>query len=189
MTTKTCEKCGWVLAVQDPLTHCPICGTRFKIGVCPICKQVVEYYRNNRLVCKCCYDTVTRKPDADFQKHERRRKRYAEWLERIKLIPKDYPTLTEKQWYEAVQYFNGCALCENERVDTRWYFIPLKSGGRYCDWNIIPVCEKCATKIRRNYNYFLWERPVGLENTVKYLEEKINGAIAKNTENADGDNS
>lgn len=181
MTTKTCSNCGWVLAIQDPLTHCPICNTKFSEGICAICKKPVKYYRHNRLVCKHCYDTVTRKPDDNKRLKQRRIDVYNEWVAKVKRIPADYPRLTEAQWLAAVKHFNGCALCQSETVDTRWYFIPFKEGGRYCDWNIIPVCDKCAVKIRITPNYFLYERPAGLIKILDYLEDKVNGAIAKST--------
>ena len=133
-------------------------------------------------MCKKCYDTTTRKPDAMKQVMRRRREVYNEWIEKIKTIPKDYPRLTEAQWLEAVKHFNGCAMCNSEYVESRWYFIPFKLGGRYCDWNIIPVCYKCATKIRNNPNYFLHERPVGLIKIIDYLEEKVNEAIRRSSE-------
>lgn len=179
MTTKTCKKCGWVLAIQDPNVYCPICHTRFEVGICKVCKQPVEYYRNDRCVCRTCYDTVTRKPDAKARVTQRRSDIYAELLEKISRIPRTYPTLTETQWLQAVKHFNGCALCESESVDTRGYFIPFKKGGRYCDWNIIPICEKCAIRPKKNPNYFLNRRPTGLINIITYLEEKIDEAIRK----------
>jgi hypothetical protein len=124
---------------------------------------------------------VTRKPTARKDVRERRIAIFEEWRAKVMKVPKSYPTLTEDQWLAAVKYFNGCALCESETVDTRWYFIPFKLGGRYCDWNIIPVCDKCATKVRVNPNYFLYERPTGLINIINYLEDKLNGAIATGT--------
>jgi hypothetical protein len=104
------------------------------------------------------------------------------WVERIKKIPRNYPTLTEAQWLEAVRHFNGCALCDDESVDTRGYFIPFVRGGRYCNWNIIPVCYKCALKARALPNYFLWDRPKDLLKIIDYLEERIDEALAKSTE-------
>lgn len=135
-------------------------------------------------MCRHCYDTVIRKPDAMPNVRQRRREVYQEWLDKIKLIPKNYPTLTEEQWLKTVKHFNGCAMCGSEEVDTRQYFIPFKNGGRYCDWNVIPVCTNCAIKNNRytEFNYFLKEpRPVGLTKTIEYLEEKINEALRKST--------
>ena len=179
MTTKTCNKCGWVLAIQDPNVYCPICHTRFTVGICQVCKQPVEYYRDDRKVCRKCYDTVIRKPDAKARLKARREGVYNELLEKIAHIPKSYPTLSEAQWMQAVKHFNGCALCKSESVDTRGYFIPFNKGGRYCDWNIIPMCEKCAIKPKTNPNYFLNRRPEGLIDIIKYLEEKIDEASRK----------
>lgn len=180
MDTKTCKKCGWVLSIKDPKNRCPVCHTRFEKGICKICGQYVDLYRE-RDVCKTCYDTVTRKPDANKNVRKRRSKVYDEWLANIAKISKSYPTLTEEQWLEAVKHFNGCALCEEESVDTRGYFIPFKLGGRYCDWNIIPVCDKCATEIRINPNYFLNRRPEGLTNIINYLGVRIDAALGKDT--------
>ena len=108
---------------------------------------------------------------------QRRKAVYNEWVEKVKLVPRDYPTLTEEQWMEAVKHFGGCALCGEESIDARSYFVPFKDGGRYCDWNIIPVCSKCALKTRTNYNYFLYERPKGLINIISYLEVRLNAAL------------
>lgn len=175
MTTKTCEKCGWVLAIQDPLKRCPICKTKFKYGICRICGQPVELYRE-RNCCKHCYDTVTRTPNDRMQMVRRRRELYKEWCEMIAEIPKNYPTLTEEQWLAAVKHFGGCALCKSDSIDARGYFIPLKDGGRYCDWNIIPICEKCALKNKTAPYFSDDKRPAGLHEIVDYLEEKINAA-------------
>lgn len=187
MTTKTCEKCGWVLAIQDPKPRCPVCNTRFKVGICYHCKKPVEYYRPHGRMCRECYDTICRKPDAHDRVKQKRLDRYQAWLDKIALIPKSYPTLTEAEWLKTVKFFDGCAFCESESIDTRQYFIPFKSGGRYCDWNIIPMCGKCVQNIgcssNYNYNWFLKaNRPPGLDKTVKYLEEKINAAIESSTE-------
>ena len=72
-------------------------------------------------------------------------RRYDAWLEKVKAVPKDYPTLTEAQWLEACRHFDGCARCYSRDIDTRGFFVGAKLGGRYCDWNVIPLCEKCAS--------------------------------------------
>jgi hypothetical protein len=104
---------------------------------------------------------------------------YAEWKSRIAEVPKDYPPLTEEQWMEVVKHFNGCAMCGSEDISTRGYFVPFKEGGRYCDWNIIPLCEKCATTIKYKPNPFKYKRPKQLMDIVDYLEEKLNAAIKR----------
>lgn len=111
---------------------------------------------------------------------QRRIEVYQDWLEKIRKIPKDYKTLTEEQWLQAVRHFDGCALCGAESIDTRGYFVPFELGGRYCDWNIIPMCSKCATKNKTNYNWFLEaKQPVGLVDIITYLEVKVDAAIKK----------
>lgn len=178
MDTKTCSKCGWVVAMHDPSNFCPVCGTRFDYRVCSICGEVFETWAP-RSMCKKCY-----KKYIDVGNNEamqaRRKAVYEEWLEKVRQVPKSYPKLTDTQWMEAVKHFNGCALCENESIDTRGYFIPFKDGGRYCDWNVIPMCSDCATKARKNFNWFMGrKRPPGLTNIISYLEVKLNAAIKK----------
>ena len=178
MSTRTCEKCGWVVDSRDPSYDCPICKTRFKTGICRICKKQVEFYRN-RLVCKTCYDTVTRKPDASLRVKQRRQQIYKEWRAKIAKVPKTYPTLTEQQWLEACKYFDGCAVCGAESIDARGYFVTFAEGGRYCDWNILPMCERCATAARTQPNMFLSTDPrvrKSLTNIINYLEDKLDAA-------------
>ena len=181
MTTKTCKKCGWVLDIRDPHVKCPVCKTRFEVGICAKCGKPVEYYRQDRLVCRECYDTAVRKPDAGRNLLKRRREIYEEIKQKMAMVPKDYHRLTEAEWLETVKHFKGCALCESECVDARWYFIPFKEGGRYCAFNVIPVCDKCATKTRINHNYFLTDRQPGLIKIADYVEEKINEAITRSS--------
>ena len=176
MRTKVCKKCGWVLAIQDPTRYCPICKTRFYEGICTKCKQPVEYYRD-RLVCRKCYDTVVRRPDEQQRVKQRRAQIYKEWLARIAKVPKTYPTLTEDQWLKACKYFGGCAFCGAESIDSRGYFVPFSEGGRYCDWNMLPLCERCATATRLQPNAFASGcRPKRLVEIINYLEDKLNAA-------------
>ena len=178
MDTKTCSKCGWVVAMRDPSNYCPVCGTAFEYRICSMCGKVYKMWAR-RSVCKECYRKYV---DVGNGKAmiARRRAVYAEWLEKVRKVPTDYPKLTEEQWMEAVRHFNGCALCKNESVDTRGYFIPFKDGGRYCDWNVIPLCSDCALTLKTNLNWFLGpKRPEGLVDTITYLEVRLNAAIKK----------
>lgn len=190
MGTKTCEKCGWVVDDRTLNNYCPVCKTKFKIGICTTCGRLVTFYRPRQNVCKECYDKYTRKPDATSKYRKKRAARYTTWVEKISHIPKDYPTLTEAQWLAAVKHFNGCAICGAETIDTRQYFIPFKDGGRYCDWNIIPVCTNCAITTARAQKagliYFTrFPIPVGLKRTTEYLEERINEALKYGSESSE----
>lgn len=177
MPTKTCSKCGWVMDIRDPTSHCPICHTRFPAGVCSICGEVKPYFRDFGRTCKDCYLHVVKKPDDEQRMNERRRAIYNEWRQKIASIPKNYPTLTEAQWLDACKYFGGCACCGDESIDARGYFVPFRHGGRYCDWNIIPMCERCATAIRIHGNMFATgARPARLVDIINYLEDKLNAA-------------
>lgn len=177
MTTKTCEKCGWVLAIQDPTTLCPICHTRFNQGICKVCGKASQFYLKDRSVCRDCFLYVCKKSDDDARLTARRRAVYEEWKAKIASVPTDYPTLSEAQWIEACRYFGGCACCDSERIDARGYFVPFNEGGRYCDWNIVPMCERCATAFRKNGNKFMRRsRPTDFAKVLNYLEDKLNAA-------------
>lgn len=128
------------------------------------------------------------------------RDRFDQWIDKVKQVPKDYPTLTEAQWLEACNFFNGCARCASEEIDTRGFFVGRELGGRYCDWNVIPLCTKCAKMWRLDKSMFIYAyhkdsvkgdkryRQLGasdnphefrdsLEKLVSYLEVRLNNAI------------
>lgn len=110
------------------------------------------------------------------------------WIDKITMVPKTYPTLTEKQWLDACCYFGGCAKCGSETIEARGFFIPFELGGRYCDWNVVPLCDVCANELQKCKNPFrlAWLRDnrsrsnvrrTQLINTIEYLEVKLNDAI------------
>ena len=126
--------------------------------------------------------------------------RFDLWLDKVKRVPKGYPTLTEAQWLEACNFFNGCARCYSDEIDTRGFFVGSELGGRYCDWNVIPLCTKCAKmwQLDRSMFRYAYDKdcmkgdkryiPLGdpnarkefqtsLENIVKYLEVRLDNAI------------
>ena len=77
--------------------------------------------------------------------------RFGEWLLMVKKVPKDYPRLTEAQWQKSLEYFNHtCAMCQENPVVARHYFVSVADGGMYCDWNVIPVCQHCISQSGNN---------------------------------------
>lgn len=106
----------------------------------------------------------------------------------MRKVPKNYPTLTEDQWLAACRYFDGCARCHSDEIDTRGFFISAKLGGRYCDWNVIPLCEKCANawdltiSVFRNAEHRdharrTTEHRECMKKIVEYLGGKLDDAI------------
>lgn len=189
MATKTCKKCGWQLSTKDPRLSCPVCKTPWTEGVCKICGEYTTNLSPTRGVCKPCRNETARDIALDYQRRltDKSEETYAEWLKMIQQIPKPYKTLTEEQWLEACRYFDGCALCTRSHISTRAYFIPFSDGGSYCAWNIIPLCDICATALKLQKNP--WRRldkrlnsnldlshgdPMKhLENVVRYLQSKF----------------
>ena len=121
-------------------------------------------------------------------------KMFDDWIAKIKQVPKDYPTLTEEQWLEVCMHFGGCARCQSSEVDTRGFFISAKLGGRYCDWNIIPLCEKCAGSWDLDKSVFRYTEKKAyntknlsyrdcLEKIITYLGGKLDNAISKTETN------
>jgi hypothetical protein len=122
--------------------------------------------------------TYRAKRDAGFEKD------FEAWKKKISTIPKDYPTLTEEQWMRACRHFNGCAQCGDEDIEARGFFIQFKEGGRYCDWNIIPLCQKCAADWKLSPNPFraAWSRDnanraFNRRNCLKDIVDYLGGII------------
>lgn len=145
MNTKTCKNCGWVYPITQPGRKCEICGEVFDVIVCTTCNTPtpIERMESGTVTCKACaaaYNRTVAKRKTEFLTDQ-----FDIWLDKVKAVPKKYPTLTEAQWLEACRHFDGCARCHNRDIDTRGFFVGAELGGRYCDWNVIPLCERCAT--------------------------------------------
>ena len=116
----------------------------------PLLKAYVQDVANTATISMVNDTTVWRAEmkSVEYAKWRRRRvyDRFDAWLELITFVKKPLITLTEAQWLNACRYFNGCAFCESEIIDTRALFIPFKNGGKYCDWNVVPQCQKCANR-------------------------------------------
>lgn len=186
MATRKCKKCGWEISATSMHSNCPVCGTLYKEGMCVICGTNVTNLVNGKYCVKCFRIKYRHNDNHKIWKRQRRESnnnRYAEWLGKVKSLPKDYPTLTHEQWLSACRHFGGCAFCGDESIDSRAYFVPFKDGGRYCDWNIVPSCEKCAYRIKLIDNPFAYlERPSerkALQGIIAYLEERLNAAVDK----------
>lgn len=161
MNTKKCKKCGWVFPPTYERASCRFCGTNFEEGICSSCGTFGKLFPG-RTLCRDCHNKYRRESGQNNAIYAKSIKKYIksledtydEWLARIKSIPKPYVFLTETQWLEVCRFFNGCALCDNKEVTTRGFFIPFKEGGKYCNWNVIPLCEQCATRCNVQPNPF-----------------------------------
>lgn len=205
MSTKTCKRCGWVYPITQPGTKCKICGERFEQVMCSACGKVFIYDGKSTT----CPDCRIRYVSNSIKKRRKAMDdRFQEWIDKVKRVPKNYQTLTEAQWLEACRYFDGCARCACEEIDTRGFFVGRELGGRYCDWNIIPLCTRCAKmwQLDKSMFKYTWDkekmrgdkryRKVGvtdnkrelrdsLERLVSYLEVRLNNAI-RASEDTDG---
>lgn len=150
MSTKTCKKCGWVFPITQPGTKCKFCYTPFELVTCRVCGGVFDAADAvpGRALCRGCHNAEEREHMVEYRakRDQSLVDQYEDWKQRIARVPKNYPTLTEDQWLKACRHFGGCAKCGDESIDSRGFFITFSEGGRYCDWNIVPVCARCAAE-------------------------------------------
>ena len=195
MNTKTCKKCGWVYPAYTEANCCRFCKEPFTEGTCKICRKFCTNLIGDRGICPECYreqvnaysrERSIRNYRAGIIKAE---ERFRAWIETLNDTKAH--VLTEEEWMEACRYFDGCALCGSHDISTRGYFIRFEDGGRYNACNVIPMCEICATSLKRQPNPFIQMDPnlnrnlaVGrglslknLNNTASYLQAKIEGAL------------
>lgn len=107
-------------------------------------------------LCKACHNAEERQHMITYTHRHigKLEEQQEEWLSLIAAVPRNYPTLTEEQWIAACQHFNGCAWCGKPDIDTRGFFVDFKRGGRYCDWNVVPLCAECTKSISTEMNPF-----------------------------------
>lgn len=186
MVTKTCKSCGYTVDREKRTRTCPECGTVFDENYCVCCGC---YCTPPDLIkgsyCKECYDTLIRKPGAEKRSKDKWNNNimsiWNDWQSKISKVPQQYPPLTEAQWLETCKHFNGCAFCGSDDISARGYFVPFNMNGRYCDWNIVPLCEKCAMTAQNmstaiNYNPFKSLARKDLErfySIINYLGDKL----------------
>lgn len=102
-----------------------------------------------------------RRPDLHAKNRHNFHKRRAEYAEKLfkkwlELSNKTFKPMTEEEWLQTCAYFGGCAICGDEYIAKREFFVPFQSGGHYTAWNMIPMCEKCGRVTRYQENPFKW---------------------------------
>lgn len=173
MRLKTCKQCGWQQAAEDPSRRCHGCNAPVTEGICNECGFYCDDLSPRQYLCRDC------EKDRSKEKCARSREKtmygaHRNWVADVKKIPTPYSFLTEEQWLSACAHFEGCAFCGAESVDTRAFFIHFKDGGRYCDWNVIPKCSKCATSLAYTNAFCILNRSPEqrklLKGIIAYLE-------------------
>lgn len=185
---RICPKCGFAMPLMTTKSICPVCKTYWPGGkLCSHCGEFSEWIHRSDgycLDCKHMSDRLWR-----IRKNKNIDKQYKDWLDLMNGIPGPLVTLTEDDWLRVCSYFEGqCSICHEGVIDARMYFVDFKQGGRYTSYNIIPVCEKCATKRRADtyqpfryfdYNFNNYKLQKGtLDKIIKYLSKEIDKAYA-----------
>lgn len=185
VATKTCEKCGWLYPITHPEKSCRFCGTPFKKRFCSKCGQYTQCVAT--ALCRPCESkrvmaaTSSAQSLAKAQRYtakirKQREDNFNEWLSMIAKVPKPIRTLVQDEWIRTCIHFEKCAVCKNESIDARAFFIHFSLGGRYAEWNVIPVCERCAITLRRPQNPFV-SYPDNVMTVVKYLKPILERAV------------
>jgi len=117
-------------------------------STCPICGKRAVHYSEDAL--RARENAWVRYNTAEHS--QKRQQELDDWLALCNKQPMQI--LTEEDWLEACNYFNKCALCTEQEIDVRKFFIRFEDGGKYTPWNIIPACELCATDLRIQHNPF-----------------------------------
>lgn len=203
MNTKTCSNCGWIYPITQVGRLCLICGAEMDQIKCMVCGEVKERkdFIKGRNMCRSCWNFRDRANQKGVYKriYAKLDKQYQEWLDLIQSVPPGYPTLTEEQWMQACKYFNGCAICGDEDIDARGFLISFDLGGRYCDWNVIPLCERCSHHFATHVNPYKQARNIdrktvgsnyknrnNLDKIIRYLREKLDDSTGINANSGNG---
>lgn len=173
---RLCSKCGLDLPVS-------VCDTRQECQDCAIQKARIKY-RN--VSPEKALQRQQFKHDYNKYSVMRSEVQLEVWQQWIEEVPKDYHALTEEEWQRALQYFDHkCAFCQINKFTRRGMFLTTDQGGRYCEWNVVPVCEVCVSRPRSKNPFRFMNRVYTgtesvahqrrysmkkLEHIVKYLE-------------------
>lgn len=154
MSIKTCPSCGWEYPSSYNQKTCRFCGesmaTNYKCCLCQSDLDTTAAAKFGEWWCRsCARDLVIlyemHLADSAENFFGRWKKLLAEQL-RDPMSPSD--------WNATVAYFNGCAFCGDPVVTTRIPFVDMTDGGYYAEWNILPVCDSCATFRKKYRNPF-----------------------------------
>ena len=192
---RTCSKCGWLHPSTYTDPKCKMCKEFLPFQPCSVCGQWLPIERFTmsgrylRRVCRECYvtkqkDYYKRNPHM-YERHkayDAERTRYLkasafeDWCEQLRGLP-TLNTLSEQEWQQACRFFRGCALCGEEHIEIRTFFIRPKDGGAYNRVNIFPTCVKCGTQHIGSANPFSWVQHVTTHKyfprLMEYLQSKI----------------
>lgn len=173
MNCRICPSCKWEFPLSLRSQKCRFCGTLFDKQWCYMCKEFVPVDQFNKYktgkpnsYCKPCMREYNKAQDkkhpeklkARVVRHYENRKQeseelYARWQE---LTKSPFKPMKEAEWLKICAFFDGCAICGHEHIDSREFFLSPKFGGKYAAWNMFPLCGKCAVLARRIENPFFW---------------------------------
>ena len=57
--------------------------------------------------------------------------------------------LRDDDWYLACGYFNHCVVCGG-CIEEKLLVVPPRLGGKLYTYNVVPVCETCAKRVRQS---------------------------------------
>jgi hypothetical protein len=150
-----------------------------------------------RLGCQNCIVHLARKKNREYngtsfksrveynQNYNERIRRIAEvklevWQDWISKVPKDYHTLTEEEWQSVLEYFDyKCAFCQMQDFELRGMFLTVNQGGRYCNWNVIPVCSECVRRPKDKNPFRFMDRTATSNRSIAYKRRYSKKKLSK----------
>lgn len=165
---RTCNHCQWKYPPTYIATKCKRCKNNMDTVVCTRCLTVIKdtELSKGRATCRKCtseihqaykMDPGQRREDYTLKKIEERQV-YEDALNNwVKVIHENHPgVLTEAQWRGAINYFNGCFICNSFHIEVRHQIVDASQGGKYSVLNTLPMCGTCNQLRRWETNPFKW---------------------------------
>lgn len=168
--TRACQHCKWKFPETYKKRVCMFCEGPMDTFKCYKCKEWFHHtdMRPKNDYCKQCEldrRNVQRRKRPHLAAATYQRKLYKYNKEEMDAMEKlsevrdmSYKPLTEEEWLTVCSYFDGCAICGSEFIESRSFFLPVRKGGRYTAWNVILTCGTCAEATMTNTykNPFRW---------------------------------
>lgn len=192
-SVRKCKGCGWTFPQSFHGEKCRYCKTVFDTQWCRHEEAFVPDHKMPRLksgpnkgrttyICVDCRSAYRMKYDKRNREGQRLRsqrfdmkqiEKYKDMFDQLIKSNKDFKPMTEEEWHKVCEYFGGCAICGEEHIESREFFINFKDGGKYAAWNMFPLCGKCATHTKFTANPFMWlDKRMGYTRHIGITEER-----------------
>lgn len=184
---RVCPKCGWYYPPSSKhLKKCKFCGTIFDAQVCKYCNETfstaeAKAYSDTpgtfiARICPTCAEQViklsrkelnTTKFNTRINCIKRLHEMYNTHISFYKKLHTKNTTISRLNT-ELVRNYRGCFFCMSQ-IDSYRMIIPPADGGRYDEFNVIPLCKECAKMLDYDKNILVAAEPlINKKSKVRY---------------------